>query len=132
MLWQVSTAYKCAVVLRDLIAPYLLRRRKADVMRSLPKKTEQVLFTMLGLEQRDLYRSYLASQEVEDILEVWALWALREAACLVLKWLCIEPLQLGRCTACVQLACTYHHTAVYCVLVSSLQRQSALFVAIQH
>ena len=67
---QVSTAYKCAVVLRDLIAPYLLRRRKADVASSLPKKTEQVLFTQLNMEQRDLYRSYLASQEVEDILEV--------------------------------------------------------------
>ena len=40
---QVSTAYKCAVVLRDLIAPYLLRRRKADVSAQLPKKTEQVL-----------------------------------------------------------------------------------------
>lgn len=42
---QVSTAYKCAVVLRDLIAPYLLRRRKADVSAQLPKKTEQVLLT---------------------------------------------------------------------------------------
>ena len=40
---QVSTAYKCAVVLRDLIAPYLLRRRKSDVNAQLPKKTEQVL-----------------------------------------------------------------------------------------
>ena len=39
---QVSTAYKCAVVLRDLIAPYLLRRCKADVAQQLPKKTEQV------------------------------------------------------------------------------------------
>lgn len=58
------------MVLRDLIAPYLLRRRKADVAKALPKRTEQVLFTMLGQEQRELYRSYLASQEVEDILEV--------------------------------------------------------------
>ena len=30
MVLQVSTAYKCAVILRDLIAPYLLRRRKAQ------------------------------------------------------------------------------------------------------
>lgn len=37
-----STAYKCAVTLRDLIAPYLLRRLKADVNHFLPKKTEQV------------------------------------------------------------------------------------------
>jgi len=40
---QASTAFKCAVVLRDLIAPYLLRRRKADVNTQLPKKTEQVV-----------------------------------------------------------------------------------------
>lgn len=39
---QVSTAYKCAVILRDLIAPYLLRRRKVDVRAQLPQKTEQV------------------------------------------------------------------------------------------
>jgi hypothetical protein len=39
---QVSTAYRCAVILRDLIAPYLLRRRKADVRAQLPRKTEQV------------------------------------------------------------------------------------------
>jgi DNA excision repair protein ERCC-6 len=67
---QVSTAYKCAVVLRDLISPYLLRRRKVDVAQQLPKKTEQVLFCRLTPEQRDLYRSYISSQEVADILNV--------------------------------------------------------------
>ncbi|KAK9827355.1 hypothetical protein WJX81_000181 [Elliptochloris bilobata] len=65
---QVSTAYKCAVVLRDLIAPYLLRRRKEDVAQQLPSKTEQVLFCTLTNDQRSLYRSYLASAEVADIL----------------------------------------------------------------
>jgi DNA excision repair protein ERCC-6 len=43
--WQVSTAYKCAVVLRDLISPYLLRRRKVDIQAELPEKTEQVLLS---------------------------------------------------------------------------------------
>eukprot|EP00798_Chlamydomonas_sp_ICE-L_P016205 gene16205-22369_t len=66
---QVSSAYKCAVVLRDLIAPYMLRRRKTDVNVTLTKKTEQVLFCNLTLEQRELYRSYLASEEVSGILE---------------------------------------------------------------
>lgn len=33
---------RCALVLRDAIAPHLLRRRKADVRAQLPKKTEQV------------------------------------------------------------------------------------------
>ena len=72
---EVTTAYKCAVVLRDLIAPYLLRRRKADVAQQLPTKTEQVLFCSLTAEQRDLYRAYLSSAEVADILAVRTLCA---------------------------------------------------------
>ncbi|KAJ8899354.1 hypothetical protein K2173_018328 [Erythroxylum novogranatense] len=66
---QVSTAYRCAVVLRDLIMPYLLRRMKADVNAHLPKKTEHVLFCSLTSEQRSLYRAFLASTEVEQILD---------------------------------------------------------------
>lgn len=65
---QVAAAYRCAVVLRDLISPYLLRRRKSDVASALPKKTERVLFCSLTQEQRDMYRSYLASKELGDIL----------------------------------------------------------------
>ncbi|KAL2236418.1 protein CHROMATIN REMODELING 8 [Sesamum indicum] len=66
---QVSTAYRCAVVLRDLIMPYLLRRMKADVDAQLPKKTEHVLFCSLTPEQRSLYRAFLASSEVEQIFD---------------------------------------------------------------
>ncbi|KAI7730455.1 hypothetical protein M8C21_000925 [Ambrosia artemisiifolia] len=64
---QVSTAYRCAVVLRDLIMPYLLRRMKADVNAQLPAKTEHVLFCSLTSDQRSLYQSFLASSEVEQI-----------------------------------------------------------------
>lgn len=66
---QVSTAYKCAVVLRDLILPYLLRRMKADVDANLTKKTEHVLFCSLSTEQRAAYRAFLGSAEVEQIME---------------------------------------------------------------
>uniref|UniRef100_A0A251JWN8 Protein CHROMATIN REMODELING 8 n=1 Tax=Manihot esculenta TaxID=3983 RepID=A0A251JWN8_MANES len=66
---QVSTAYRCAVVLRDLIMPYLLRRMKVDVNAQLPKKTEHVLFCSLTAEQRSVYRAFLASTEVEQILD---------------------------------------------------------------
>lgn len=66
---QVSTAYRCAVVLRDLIMPYLLRRMKADVNAQLPKKTEHVLFCSLTPEQRSTYRAFLASSEVEEIFD---------------------------------------------------------------
>ncbi|KAL1816777.1 hypothetical protein ACET3Z_019351 [Daucus carota] len=64
---QVSTAYRCAVVLRDIILPYLLRRMKADVNAQLTKKTEHVLFCSLTSEQRSVYRAFLASSEVEQI-----------------------------------------------------------------
>ncbi|XP_021768814.1 protein CHROMATIN REMODELING 8-like isoform X2 [Chenopodium quinoa] len=68
-LLQVSTAYRCAVVLRDLIMPYLLRRMKADVNAHLPKKTEHVLFCSLTPEQRSVYKAFLASSEVEQIFD---------------------------------------------------------------
>lgn len=57
------------MVLRDLIMPYLLRRMKADVNAQLPKKTEHVLFCSLTSEQVSAYRAFLASTEVEDILD---------------------------------------------------------------
>jgi DNA excision repair protein ERCC-6 len=66
---QVSTAYRCAVVLRDLIMPYLLRRVKSDVNAHLTKKTEHVLFCSLTEEQRSAYRAFLASSEVEQIFD---------------------------------------------------------------
>jgi DNA excision repair protein ERCC-6 len=65
----VSAAYKCAVMLRDMISPYLLRRTKADVAKQLPKKSEQVLFCTLSPAQRTLYKAYLKSRDVEEILE---------------------------------------------------------------
>lgn len=68
---QVATAHKCATVLRDTINPYLLRRLKSDVKAhiNLPSKNEQVLFCRLTDEQRQLYRSYIESGEVKNILD---------------------------------------------------------------
>ncbi|CCG84055.1 protein of unknown function [Taphrina deformans PYCC 5710] len=65
---QVQTAYKCACVLRDLINPYLLRRMKADVAADLPKKSEQVLFCKLTDQQREEYEIFLASGDMDSIL----------------------------------------------------------------
>ncbi|KAJ3023869.1 hypothetical protein HKX48_000055 [Thoreauomyces humboldtii] len=65
---QVQTAHKCAVVLRDLISPYLLRRMKVDVATDLPKKSEQVLFCRLTDFQRQQYKTFLGSNEVASIL----------------------------------------------------------------
>lgn len=64
---QVQTGYKCAVALRDLISPYLLRRVKADVAKDLPEKKEMVLFCKLTQVQRKKYLEFLHSRELEDI-----------------------------------------------------------------
>ncbi|KAF9903171.1 hypothetical protein EC991_004117 [Linnemannia zychae] len=66
---QVQTAYKCAVVLRDLINPYLLRRMKVDVASDMPKKSEQVLFCKLTPPQRKAYEHFLKSDELNSIMD---------------------------------------------------------------
>ncbi len=66
---QVQTAYKCAIILRDLISPYLLRRMKVDVASDLPHKSEKVLFCKLTKQQRDAYIDFLKSEELKSILD---------------------------------------------------------------
>lgn len=68
-LLQKHVAYQCTVVLRTLIQPYLLRRMKKDVHAQLPPKTEQLLFCPLTPTQRRLYKSFLTSREVAEVLE---------------------------------------------------------------
>ncbi|EDO16055.1 hypothetical protein Kpol_1067p28 [Vanderwaltozyma polyspora DSM 70294] len=64
---QVQTGYKCAVALRDLVSPYLLRRIKADVAKDLPDKREMVLFCKLTQFQRNKYIEFLNSKELGQI-----------------------------------------------------------------
>lgn len=64
---QVKTGYKCAVALRDLVSPYLLRRVKSDVAKDLPKKNEMVLFCKLTKYQRTKYLEFLHSDELMKI-----------------------------------------------------------------
>jgi hypothetical protein len=59
-------------VLRDLISPYLLRRRKADVATQLPKKTETVLFCTLRETQRDLYRYVPSHTAQAHLTHIWS------------------------------------------------------------
>lgn len=67
---QVQLAYRCALMLKSLIEPYLLRRRKCEVkeVRAMPGKTEHVLFCRLTPRQRSMYEAYLRSDEVTRVL----------------------------------------------------------------
>ena len=66
---QVQLAYRCAVMLRDMIEPFLLRRLKKDVkeVSRMPGKTEHVLFCRLSPRQRAMYEAYLKSDVVARV-----------------------------------------------------------------
>lgn len=66
---QIQLAYKCALILRDLINPFILRRSKVDVAQHLPPKTEQVLFCNLTPDQHAIYQHYL-DQNARDIADI--------------------------------------------------------------
>jgi DNA excision repair protein ERCC-6 len=56
---SVQEGYKCALILRDMISPYILRRTKKNVAKHLPTKTEQVLLCDLTAEQAGLYLRFV-------------------------------------------------------------------------
>lgn len=60
---QVKVGYQKAVILKELIQPFLLRRMKVDVARDLPSKQEFVLMCRLTKYQRDKYLEFLGSIE---------------------------------------------------------------------
>ena len=71
-LFQVQTSYKCACTLRDLIKPFLLRRLKKNVLMNngnLPDKKEEIVFCRITTYQRQLYESFISSDEVDAIIE---------------------------------------------------------------
>jgi superfamily II DNA or RNA helicase len=80
-----------AARLRERIAPFVLRRRKAEVAPELPPRTEVELRCELGPEQRELYGAVLAATRRDvlarlarggNVLEALeALLRLRQAAC---------------------------------------------------
>ncbi|CAG9764816.1 unnamed protein product [Ceutorhynchus assimilis] len=67
---QEATAYSVASTLKNIISPFFLRRMKEEVKEhiQLPNKSEQVLFCSLTDCQRDLYKDYLMSEQVNNVL----------------------------------------------------------------
>jgi SNF2 family DNA or RNA helicase len=55
--------------LKGLLAPLILRRRKSEVLRDLPEKTEQILSVELGEKEREIYRYLLRSSKKEILAQ---------------------------------------------------------------
>lgn len=66
---EVRVAYKCALTLRDLVNPYLLRRSKDQVNIKLPEKSEQILFCQITEKQREAYKAFLRGSEAKAVYE---------------------------------------------------------------
>eukprot|EP01029_Cantina_marsupialis_P003760 TRINITY_DN137_c1_g2_i3.p1 TRINITY_DN137_c1_g2~~TRINITY_DN137_c1_g2_i3.p1 ORF type:complete len:923 (+),score=276.17 TRINITY_DN137_c1_g2_i3:87-2855(+) len=66
---QLETAYRCAVTLKTLIEPHMLRRLKKDLSDQLPKKTEQVLFCRLTSRQKEVYKRFLRHSNLQAVLD---------------------------------------------------------------
>jgi SNF2 family DNA or RNA helicase len=69
---QVEIAIKSATILQAMIRPYLLRRKKDQIMNliQLPKKIEQVLFCVLSPTQRLIYQEIINSPELTSALRL--------------------------------------------------------------
>ena len=56
--------------LQKIVAPFILRRIKRDVLKELPDKTEQIMYSKMDEEQQKLYTSYLALAKVKMRQEI--------------------------------------------------------------
>lgn len=58
-------------LLGKIVAPFILRRTKKEVLKELPEKTETVMFNVMEEEQEKVYKAYLkeAKKELEKEIE---------------------------------------------------------------
>lgn len=75
---DVKIGYQKAVILKELIQPFLLRRVKMDVARDLPSKQEFVLMCRLTQYQKDKYMEFLRSTEFKANSYLGAIDTLRK------------------------------------------------------
>ena len=78
-------------IVRDKVAPFILRRRKEDVLKDLPEKYEVIITTEMSLEQRKLYDAFrlkakeeLKSSDGSKIMEVLSIITR-------LRQICVDP-----------------------------------------
>ena len=78
-------------IVRDKVAPFILRRRKEDVLKDLPEKYEVIITTEMSQEQRKLYDAFrlkakeeLKSSEGNKIMEVLSIITR-------LRQICVDP-----------------------------------------
>ncbi|KAK3822708.1 MAG: P-loop containing nucleoside triphosphate hydrolase protein [Benniella sp.] len=54
---------------RHMIAPFVLRRKKIQVLKDMPRKTEQVIYCDLHPDQKVLYNRIMSSSVVQSVLQ---------------------------------------------------------------
>lgn len=77
---------KKAEQLRKLILPFMLKRRKEDVAKDLPEKTETILYCEMGAKQRKVYETFQKKYK-QDILNMIEAEGLNKTGFLILEGL---------------------------------------------
>ncbi|EKE41477.1 hypothetical protein ENUP19_0213G0009 [Entamoeba nuttalli] len=67
--FQFMAALKCAKGLRDMIAPFFLRRIKKEVLPSLPTRQEKFVYCPLTPKQRSMYLEYVNSSSIAKVID---------------------------------------------------------------
>ena len=81
-------------LLSKIVKPFILRRKKSEVLLELPEKTEEIAYCDLSEEQKDLYKSLFLSQKqrIEEDLKSTAPSVMHVFALLSkLKQVCDHP-----------------------------------------
>jgi superfamily II DNA or RNA helicase len=84
-------------LIRKMITPFILRRKKSDVLKELPEKTEIVVPCVMEEEQRSMYESFLhdARDEARKYLSQGKGYMSLFEKLLRLRQICVHPMLLG-------------------------------------
>ncbi|MCL1989940.1 MAG: DEAD/DEAH box helicase [Defluviitaleaceae bacterium] len=125
------------LALKKLISPFILRRRKQDVLKELPDKIESTLTIEFKEEEKKLYLANLSqvNLELQDKLEMEKVNAIAILAMLTrLRQICCEPRVLyenieqpsSKIEACMDLICRLKENGKKVLLFSSFTSVLAL------
>ncbi len=134
--------------LNKLVAPFILRRTKKEVLKELPEKTETKMYNVMGEKQEKVYRAYLAEarKEITDEIDTNGLQnskmkvlamitRLRQICChpsLFLENYDGESSKLEQCIQLVEEACSSNHkilifsqfTSMFSLLKNELKKKN--------
>ncbi len=139
---------ECMNKLNKLVAPFILRRTKKEVLKELPEKTETRMYNVMGEKQEKIYKAYLAEarKEINNEIDTNGLQNSRMKVLAMitrLRQICCHPSlflenydgessKLEQCIQLVEDACSSNHkilifsqfTSMFSLLKNELKKKN--------